>query len=110
MQQRCQELSEQEVLEIELSRKILKDIVRRGIDNPNHFINFKIHPSPKHFYSIKVYNEKDQVISYGSASVEQLYQIKLSQEPTSGSYIEVILENDAAIKQLDFSLENIYLP
>ena len=104
------ELSEQQVLEKELSKKILKDIVRRGKDNSAHFINFKIHPSPKDFYSIKVYNEKDQVISYGSASVEQLYQINLSEEPTAGSYIEVKLENDAAIKQLDFRLENIYLP
>ena len=110
MEERYEELSEQEVLDIELSRKILKDIVRRGTDNRAHFINFKIYPSPKDFHSIKVYNEKDQLISYGFASVEQLYQINLSEEPTSGSYIEVILENNTAIKQLDFSLENIYLP
>ena len=104
------ELSEKEILDRELSRRILKDIVRRGTDNRANFINFKIYPSPKNFYSIKVFNEKDQVISYGSASVENLYQINLSEAPTAGSYIEVILENDAAIKQLDFSLENIYLP
>ncbi|MDN3596786.1 hypothetical protein [Zunongwangia endophytica] len=105
-----EELSREEKQEIEITRGILGSMIRKTKANPETILSFKTNKKPEDFYSIEVFTEDKKLISTGFTYVEGLYQVTLSEKLSENSFIEIKMDNEDAVKKIDFRLEDILLP
>ncbi|UGU15040.1 hypothetical protein LS482_15280 [Sinomicrobium kalidii] len=104
------EIADEEAEELDFVIGLLGDIIRFDDAYPSRTLNFYRNDGKEHIYQINVYNGNDEKINTGYTFSEDLYQIKLSEVPAADCRMEVILENENAVKELRFRLENIILP
>lgn len=105
------EISQEELMEIELTRQLFNDMFDISNNRFAYTITFQTNEQIKDaYYSFSIFNTQGKLISSGYSSVNNLYQFHLSEPPTEGCYIQLIKEVDSAIKELKFNLKNILLP
>lgn len=103
-------IDEEEQKEIDHSRKFLKDMMSLSDNRSDYAVVFQLNKDPEIFYRFTIYNGENKVISNGHSSFRNLYQVHLLEPPTKNCYIEIIMENEDAIKELAFELKDITLP
>ncbi|MGS2760926.1 hypothetical protein [Sinomicrobium sp. M5D2P9] len=105
-------ISDKEQEEINQARQLLDRIM--GLTNRSSVyktltfqLNQKLNEA---FYRMDIYNENDKKVSSGYSSVDNIYQFHLTEQPTKGCYIEILIENKNAVKELPFQFNNTVLP
>lgn len=101
---------EEEQKEIDQSRKFLKEMMGLKDNRSDYAVAFHLNKDPEIFYSFRIYNGEDKVISNGHSSFRNLYQVHLLEQATKQCYIEIIMENEDAVKEFEFELKDIRLP
>lgn len=100
----------EEQKEIDQARKFLKDMMGLNDNRSDYAVVFQLNKDPEIFFSFTIYNGEDKVISNGHSTFRNLYQVHLLEQATKHCYIEIIMENEDAIKELGFELTDIMLP
>lgn len=105
-------ISQKEQEEIEQARQLLGSIMGLNDNSSKHTtLTFRLnHKLNEAFYRFSVYNENNELINTGYSSVDDLYQFHLTEKPTKNCYLEIIVENEEAVKVLPFQFNNIILP
>ncbi|WP_157243463.1 hypothetical protein [Algoriphagus resistens] len=105
-------ISEEEQQEIDYAREFIEDIM--GMVNGSSkraTLTFQLNqPLDQAFYRISIFNENDTKISSGYYSIDTIYQFYLSEAPTKNCYIEILMENENAVKELPFQFLDVVLP
>src|SRR5690606_3791899 len=92
-------IDEEEQKEIDHARKFLKDMIGLNDDRSDYALVFQLNKDPEIFFSFTIYNGEDKVISNGHSSFRNLYQVHLLEQPTRHCYMEIMMENEEAIKE-----------
>lgn len=73
-------------------------------------LNFYAEGENDRIVSVNVYNKEGQKMSYSVRRMNRAWNLSLKEEMQIDWTIEILLENDLAIKEIDFIVENILLP
>lgn len=105
-------ISGEEQQEIDYARGFIEDIMGMVNGSSKHAtLTFQLNQPLDHaFYNISIFNENDAKISSGYHSVDNIYQFYLTEQPTKNCYIEILFENENAVKELPFQFQDVVLP
>ncbi len=73
-------------------------------------LNFYVDDPEKKIVAINVFNEKGEKVSNGYFSSGNQMTITLNEEPKNTWKVDVLLENEKALKEYKFKLTNVFLP
>lgn len=101
-------LSEALVGTVDVFKQFFEGFSSFGSDE---ILSFYMEDKEDKIIEINIYNKKGENIKYGSSrSGDHNLTISLREKATSGCKIEILIENEKAVKELKFSLTNIILP
>lgn len=96
--------------ELELLRQVIQSFGSTIGSGSKKQLNFYAEGESKRIISVNVYDKEGKKMNYSSMRMNRAWNLRLSEEMQRGWTIEILIENEAALKEIEFIVKNILLP